>query len=385
MGDEYKCLILPIEKILTLKDQLVPASFLSADLLYIPTIGILILLVLTFTLVLYVISLRIAFNANQKEKKRQFKIWENLVLRYLSGEASTEKIGKAVKTKYFGLFAEFMEQYLETLKGEDFQNLTHLLKQMGLFDYSLKRLSSRRRLHRVYAAFFLGLLRDKEAVPALGKGVEEKDSLVSFVSATALAKIGEKRHLKKTLLILTRRKDLKPGRAAGVLLEFGSGACAELGLLLGKESVTRQWKYLIIDLLGYWRHLEAGPMLLELLQVSDDRQMKMRCIKALGQISYIDSASTLASYLDDEDYLARLEAVKALGRIGIWDYSAKMARCLSDENWHVRYHTAQALATIGKEGVAVLEETAGQQTSSDAQRIASHVLSEIKLLGEQVT
>jgi len=361
------------------------ASFLSSELLSIPTVIIIILLLITFGLFLYVILLKIAFRSRQRSRKRQFEIWENLIFEYLSGEVSSEKIGKVVKTKYFGLFAEFMEKYLETLKGEDFQSLTHLLKEMGLFDYSLKRLGSRKRWHRVYAAFFLGLMRDKEAVPALGKGVADKDSLVSFVSAIALAKIGEKPHLKETLLILTRRKDLRPDRAAGVLLEFGSGACAELGMLLGNESVTRQWKYLIIDLLGYWRHLEAGPMLLELLQVSDDRQMKMRCIKALGEMSYLDSASTLASYLDDEDYLARLEAVKALGRIGIWDYSAKMARCLSDENWHVRYHTAQALAAIGKEGVAVLEETARQQTSSDAQRIASHVLSEIKLLGEQVT
>lgn len=361
-------------------------SFSSSELLYIPTIAILILLALTFALVLYVISLRIVFNAHQKLKKKQFEIWENLTLRCLSGEVSSKKIAKEVRIKHFGLFSEFMEKYLETLKGEDFQSLTHLLKEMGLFDYSLKRLGSRKRWHRVYAAFFLGLMRDKEAVPALDKGVADKDSLVSFVSAIALAKIGEKRHLKETLLILTRRKDLRPDRAAGVLLEFGSGVCTELGLLLGNESVTRQWKYLIIDLLGYWRHLEAGPMLLELLQASDDRQMKMRCIKALGEMSYLDSASTLASYLDDEeDYMARLEAVKALGRIGIWDYSAKMAGCLSDENWHVRYHTAQALAAIGKEGVAVLEETARQQTSSDAQRIASHVLSEIKLLGEQVT
>jgi HEAT repeat protein len=374
-----------IEKILTLKDQLAPASFLSSELLYIPTIAILILLVLTFALVLYVISLRIVFNTGQRSKKGRFEIWENLIFEYLSGEVSSQKIAKEVRIKDFGLFSEFMEKYLETLKGEDFQSLTHLLEEMGLSDYNLKRLGSKKRWHRVYAAFFLGLMRDKEAVPSLSKGVGDKDSLVSFVSATALAKIGEKRHLKETLLILTRRKDLRPGRAAGVLLEFGSGACVELGLLLGHESVTRQWKYLIIDLLGYWQHLEAGPMLLELLQASDDRQIKMRCIKALGQMSYLDSASTLASYLDDEDYLARLEAVKALGRIGIWDYSAKMARCLSDENWHVRYHTAQALAAIGKEGVAVLEETARQQTSSDAQRIASHVLSEIKLLGEQVT
>lgn len=374
-----------IEKILTLKDQLAPASFLSSELLYIPTIAILMLLVLTFALVLYVISLRIVFNTGQKLKKKQFEIWENLTLKYLSGKVSSKKISKEVRIKHFSLFSEFMEKYLETLKGEDFQSLTHLLKEMGLFDYNLKRLGSRKRWHRVYAAFFLGLMRDREAVPALGKGVKDKDSLISFASATALAKIGEKGHLKETLLILTRRKDLRPDRAAGVLLEFGSGACAELGLLLGNESVTRQWKYLIIDLLGYWRHLEAGPVLLELLQASDDRQMKMRCIKALGEMSYLDSASILASYLGDEDYLARSEAVKALGRIGLWDYSAKMTGCLSDENWHVRYHTAQALAAIGKEGVAVLEETARQQTSSDAQRIASHVLSEIELLSEQVT
>ena len=362
-----------------------PASFLSSELLYIPTIAILMLLVLTFALVLYVISLRIVFNTGQKLRKKQFEIWENLTLKYLSGEVSAEEIGKAVKTKYYDLFAEFMEKYLETLKGEDFQNLTYLLQKVGLFDYNLNRLNSKKKWHRVYAAFFLGLLRDKEAVPALGKGVEDKDSLVSFVSATALAKIGEKRHLKETLLVLTRRKDLRPGQAAGVLLEFGSGACTELGGLLGMESVTRQWKYLIIDLLGYWRHLEAGPMLLELLQASDDRQIKMRCIKALGQMSCIDSVSTLASYLDDEDYLVRLETVKALGRIGVWDYSAEMASCLSDENWHVRYHAAQALAAIGKEGVAVLEEATRQKTSSDAQRIARHILSEIKLLGQQVT
>lgn len=363
------------------------AFFASSEPLYVPIVisGIIILLLLTLSLLVYVILMKIVSRSRQKSKKRQFEIWEELILEYLSGEESSQKIAEEVRVKDFRLFSEFMEKYLEMLKGADFQSLVHLLKEMGLFGYNLKRLGSRKRWPRIYAAFFLGLMRDKEAVSALDRGVEDKDSLVSFVSATALAKIGEKSHLKETLLVLTRRKDLRPGQAAGVLLEFGSGACAELGLLLSKESVTLQWKYLIIDLLGYWQHLEAGPMLLELLRASDDHQVKMRCIKALGQMSCIDSVSTLASYLDDEDCLARLEAVKALGRIGAWDLVAKMAGCLSDENWHVRYHAAQALAAIGKEGVAFLEGAAEQKTSSDAQRIASHILSEIKLLGQQVT
>ena len=97
----------------------------------------------------------------------------------------------------------------------------------------------------------------------------------------------------------------------------------------------------------------------------------------------MEASSVLAAILDDASPQIRLEAAKALGKIGASEYSAKMAKCLSDENWHVRYHTAQALAAIGKEGVAVLEETARQKTSSDAQRIASHVLSEIRLLGER--
>ncbi|TET08360.1 hypothetical protein E3J84_06285 [Candidatus Aerophobetes bacterium] len=146
---------MPIEKILTLKAQLAPASFLSSELLYIPTIAIFILLALTFALVAYIILLRIAFNANQKLRKGQFEIWESLILGYLSGEVSAEEIDKAVETRYFNLFAEFMEKYLKTLKGEDFQNLTLLLKKIDLFDYNLKRLNSKKMWDKIYAAFFL--------------------------------------------------------------------------------------------------------------------------------------------------------------------------------------------------------------------------------------
>ena len=110
-----------IEKILTLKGELAVASFLSSELLYIPIIAILILLALTFALVLYVISLRIVFNAHQKLKKKQFEIWENLTLRCLSGEVSSKKIAKEVRIKHFSLFSEFMEKYLETLKGRIFK------------------------------------------------------------------------------------------------------------------------------------------------------------------------------------------------------------------------------------------------------------------------
>ena len=55
---------------------------------------------------------------------------------------SAEDIGKTLPTEYFALFSEFMEKYLETLRGENLQNLTYLLKKMGLFDYNLKRLNS---------------------------------------------------------------------------------------------------------------------------------------------------------------------------------------------------------------------------------------------------
>ncbi len=121
------------------------ASFLSSELLYIPIVVIIILLLITFALLSYVILLKIASISRQKSKKRQFEIWQNLILEYLSGEVSSKKIAKEVRIKHFSLFSEFMEKYLETLKGEDFQSLTHLLKAMGLFDYNLKRLGSRKR------------------------------------------------------------------------------------------------------------------------------------------------------------------------------------------------------------------------------------------------
>jgi HEAT repeat protein len=334
--------------------------------------------------VLYIITLRIAFNAGQKLRKKQFEIWENLTLEYLSGEVSSEEIGKAVKTKYFNLFAEFMEKYLETLKGKDFQNLTHLLKEMGLFDYNLKRLGSRKRWHRVYAAFFLGLLRDKEAVPGLQKGLKDKDYLMSFACATALAKIGEKQHLKETLSLLTRREDLGPDKAAEVLLEFGNGICSELVSILNRVNIDSKWKYLIIDLLGYWQYLESGPTLLKLLNASKDSQMKIRSIKALGEMSYLESAPALAAHLDDENWHMRSEAARALGKIGASEYSDKMLKSLADKDWWVRYNAARALANFGEEGIALLKKMTKQEKDSDTRDISIHILSEIELLGGEV-
>lgn len=354
---------------------------LRSDLPDILTVAVLLLLLLTFALVLYTIFLRIAFNANQRLRKRQFEVWENLLLKYLSTEASEEEIARAIRTKHFGLFSEFMEKYLETLRGEDFGKLTCLLKKIGLVGYNLKRLGSRKKWHKVYAAFFLGLMRDKEAVPGLQEGLRDKNYLMSFACATALAKIGEKQQLKETLSLLTRREDLGPDKAAEILLEFGSGICGELSLLLEKENIQRRWKYLIIDLLGYWHDLEAGPVLLKILHICKDSEMKIRSIKALGEMSYLESASALAVHLDDEDYLVRSEAARALGKIGASDYSGKMVESLSDKNWYVRCNAAQALASFGKEGMTLLEKMAKQEKNSDARGISVHILSEIELLG----
>jgi len=363
--------------------QLALAYFLTSEFLYLPTVVITILLLITFALALYVVLLRISFNSRQRSKKRRFEIWQNSILRYLSGEVSSEKIAKEVKTKHFSLFSEFMEKYLETLKGEDFQNLTHLLKEMGLFDYNLKRLDSKKRWHRVYAAFFLGLLRDKEAVPALQKGLKDRDYLMSFASASGLAKSGQKKHLEETLSLLTQRKDLGPDKAAEVLLEFGNGICSELVSILNRGNIDSKWKYLIIDLLGYWHDLEAGPVLLKILHTSKDSEMKVRSIRSLGEMPYVEAAQALSNYLDGDNDLIRAEAARALGRIGASEYSGKMARFLGDRNWSVRYNTAQALASFGEEGMALLRKMAEEADNSDVRDISAHVLSETELLGRE--
>ena len=336
-------------------------------------------------MILYAILLRIASNARQRLRKKQFEIWENLLLRYLSREASTQEIRRAVKAKHFSLFAEFMEKYLEVLRGEDFESLKHLLKKVGLFEYTLSMLNSRNMWDRVYAAFFLGLMRNKEAVPYLQKGVEDKHHLVSFASAIALAKTGEKLNLVEMLSFLAKRDDLESDKAMEVLLESGRGIGDELSLLLDREDIRKKWKYLIIDLLGYWQHLKSGPRLLRLLNTSKDNEMKIRCIRSLGELSCIESTPDLAAHLEDENWPIRSEAAKALGKIGASEYSGKIAASLSDKNWWVRYSASKALANFGEEGMTLLRKMAREERDSDARRICTHVLSEIKLLARKET
>ncbi len=86
---------------------------------------------------------------------------------------------------------------------------------------------------------------------------------------------------------------------------------------------------------------------------SDDWEVRVAAVRALGKLETADSVELLVSALDDEDGSVRAAAVHALGNAGKRAPLHRLVAALGDADWHVR---ETAVLALGKQGQRVPPE-----------------------------
>ena len=143
--------------------------------------------------------------------------------------------------------------------------------------------------------------------------------------------------------MLTKREDWSQDKVAEIILELSPGIGDYLLELLMLVEMEPQRKYLLVELLGYFKHLPALKPLTRLLANTEDDELKIKIIKTLGELSSPTSISIFKPYLAGKNWRLRNEVVKSLGKIGDADLAQPLNKMLSDENRWVRYNAAWSL------------------------------------------
>src|SRR6266436_3926527 len=86
---------------------------------------------------------------------------------------------------------------------------------------------------------------------------------------------------------------------------------------------------------------------------SDDWEVRVAAVRALGKLETADSVELLVSALDDEDGSVRAAAVHALGNAGKRAPLHRLVAALGDADWHVR---ETAVLALGKQGQRIPRE-----------------------------
>jgi HEAT repeat protein len=267
----------------------------------------------------------------------------------------SDELPRALTTFERRLLRETLLETAHELTGSALDRLVASFAERGFIAEAERSLRSRRLLRRVRGAEIIGELGGLDSVPALRKGLRDREPLVRFACAHALTRVGAEGLLDEVLAALSEGETVfSQGALAEVLLDSGPDSVTELRTLLGDPRHPRR-RRLIVVVLGELRAFDAVPELVAALQDPDD-ELCARACHALGKIGDPDSAEPLAAVAMDggRPWFVRTAAAGACGEIGDPRTADGLVDVLDSEEWYPRNAAAAALVRLGDAGLAAV-------------------------------
>lgn len=312
------------------------------------------LLAVTVASAVYCLRLRFVNNHHEIKQKKLFDHWEKSFFDYLYGNMDADQWMARISSKQFRYFLEYIKSYLITLRGEDLNKLSALMRHPRLYDYLNRRLKRGGHQARSEAAFYFGLARIEKSKSGLVTGLKDRDHVVCYNCAMSLGKLGAVEAIDDIFIQYSRRRQFTRNQLMRILFEFGSNVCPSLLEQLPKAKHDSA-RLLIVSLFEYFKFYPAGPQLIDLLQKTKNVDLQLSCISALGAIEYIDALPILKSFLNHPTIRVRRFAIDAIGKIGDLDLKPDLYHLMKHENWWLRYSAAEALWKITNHDVRVME------------------------------
>jgi HEAT repeat protein len=242
------------------------------------------------------------------------------------------------------------------LRGEEARAIADLYRELGLLDDELRALSAWRAGRRAAAAANLATLRMPRIQRHLVRALEDPERRVRIALIRALGEIGDRQALVELIPRLGEKSPLVVRQVEQVLVERGREVVAEI-VAFAATTPKLRGRRAAVEVLGLLRAPAAADLLLELVR-ADDRELRIRSVKAaaaIGDPRFLDHFHEL---LADPVWEVRCQAAKGLGALGSPTSVGRLHAALADPHWWVRFYAAVALAEVGDPGYKALEAAA---------------------------
>lgn len=351
--------------------------FIVSDPVYIIIFIIFFLLFLVCLLLGYTIVLRLQNNSKEQYIAGLEKEWQPLVWECLEGDLMVDIFKTNVEKKDYQIFVEFIERYLIDLRGTEYDRLINLLQEMEFGKFETQQLQTKSEWERAYAAHILGLISYKLSIPKLENLLYDPSQIVAFFAARSILQLGEYQRFSVIIDVLNQRQDFSTDKMKELLLIYGEADPKGLIELLKQTRLSRQIIIDTVNVLIQLNVFDAGESILHLAEHTDDDEIKIACIKALGELSIISATDYMIRNLGNDDWVIRSQAAKNLGKIGDEKVISPLSISLEDDNYWVKYNSASAIVELGQKGVNFLKEYQAASHNDKSKNIVEQVLIEM--------
>ncbi|HYW20779.1 MAG TPA: HEAT repeat domain-containing protein [Nodularia sp. (in: cyanobacteria)] len=247
---------------------------------------------------------------------------------------------------------EFQQQTVDLVAGLEISllfkiYLLYLTKSNKAIPGLIKLLEDEDSDVRSIAASALREIKSEAGIPGLIKLLEDEDSDVRSIAASALGEIKSEAGIPGLIKLLEHEDSSVRYRAAFALGEIKSEAGIP-GLIKLLEDEDFDVRYLAASALGKIKSEAAIPGLIKLLE-HEDSSMRYRAAFALEEIKSEAAIFGLIKLLEHEAFSVRYRAASALGKIKSEAAIPGLIKLLEHEESSVRYRAAEALEEIKSE------------------------------------
>lgn len=287
----------------------------------------------------------------------------------------TKKEKQIIQKKLF----ELMERFT----GIHRKKLMMLCEDMGLVELDIQRLNGWWKWTRVDAAYNLGIMRAKRAVPNLMTLLQKNANDTSvFIIARAIAKCARNTEdlREMTCHVVSAKKNVHQ-----LIVDIISESQVDTAPLFAQLLQESDAELVKIGLIGYAVHAqpEMEPTLSRLVQ-SPDKEVRIKAVKLMCRdVRYLNE-QTISHFLNHEDWEIRAMMAKAIGSLQLSPYIPALKHAVGDASWWVRHHGARSLAQLEVDGFAALCEILREERSGEKSEMAHQVIQEALEKDKQV-
>ncbi|MFC4596815.1 hypothetical protein [Cohnella hongkongensis] len=259
---------------------------------------------------------------------------------------------------------ERLNEMIETFTGAPRDKCKDLCRRLGLVQYHLDRLNQGSYSAKIDAAYHLGCMRAREAVPALLKLLRtHKRNSSLFVIARSIAKCArDDRDVQDMVQIVLRHNK----GFYELLVDMIQEADIDHGALFAEFIRRESQEFVQIGLCGLKDYTEpaAASAVYRLLDSTDSAIQAKAAEIYLKSVHFIPGnvAQKLLRHPADE---VRVLAIRAVADLKLVPYIDVLGESLLDESKRVSGASAKGLLLLGEEGIARLCGVAAEARGSE--------------------
>jgi HEAT repeats len=295
---------------------------------------------------------RLALGRRERRQAELERSLRPLALSLVEGEPA--EVGALSRSEALTL-ASILARYARKLRGDARVHIAEFFERGGDVERELRRLRSRRAVHRAAAAFALGDMGSRTAIPPLIAALDDRARDVRAAAARSLGRLEAELAVPRLVRALAGRE--VPRAVAGhALLSIGAGAAPHLRAL--GETGDAGVRAAALELLGHAGDAGDGELLAGAL-ADPAAEVRASAARSLGRVGARAEAAALRTALNDPAPFVRVAAAHALGQIGDRDARDALASLAAGEDFDAARAAAEALAAIDPVGTARLAAAPG--------------------------